>query len=194
MSIILRPTAEASDTLYITTAAAAACAEAIEGIFGAKAYIKWVNDIYVNDKKVCGILTEGSLVPDGKGIEYAVLGIGVNVFRPTEDFPDDIKNIAHWLADEPLCDIRSRLAAEILDRFIFYYKQLSDKPFLKSYKKRMFLTGKDIEFTMNGKKTTGVVVGLADDLSLTVKLKSGEVKSLTSGDVKIKVKPTNSVE
>ncbi len=188
MSIILRPDGKMTDTLYITTAAAAACAEAIESVCGVKAFIKWVNDVYVEGKKVCGILTEGSLDPDGKGIEYAVLGIGVNVFRPVDDFPEELRSVAYWLADEPLCNIRSRLAAEILDRFIFYYKRLSDKPFLRSYKKRMFLTGRDVEFTLDGKRCSGYVMGLTDDLRLEVRMRGGEIKRLESGDVKLKIK------
>ena len=88
MSIVLRPDESVTDALFITTAAAAACAEAIESIFEAKAEIKWVNDIYVDGKKVCGILTEGLLRPDGSGIEYAVLGIGINVYKPRQDFPE----------------------------------------------------------------------------------------------------------
>jgi BirA family biotin operon repressor/biotin-[acetyl-CoA-carboxylase] ligase len=188
MSIILRPDTKASDTTYITTAAAAACAEAIESVFGVNVFIKWVNDIYFNDKKVCGILTEGSFDPDGKGIEYAVLGIGVNVFRPVDDFPDELRGMAHWLADEPLCDIRSRLAAEILDRFIFYYKRLPEMAFMRSYKRRMFLTGREVEISYDGKKTSAYVLGLTDDLRLEVKLKNGEIKKLSSGDVKLKVK------
>lgn len=189
MSLILRPdTDNAVDTLYITTAAAAACAEAIEGIFGVKAFIKWVNDIYVAGKKVCGILTEGSFDPDGQGIEYAVLGIGVNVFRPVGDFPDELRNIAYWLSDEPLCNIRSRLAAEILERFIFYYERLSEKPFLRSYKKRMFLTGRDVEVTRGNETFDAFVLGLADDLSLEVRLNDGKIISLNSGDVRLKLK------
>ncbi len=188
MSIILRPDAHVTDTLYITTAAAAACAEAIETVSGRQAQIKWVNDVYVQNKKVCGILTEGALDPDGKGIEYAVLGVGINVFRPVDDFPDEIKKTAYWLEDTPVCDIRSRLAAEILDRFIFYYKRLSEKPFLRSYKKRMFLVGREVDFSLNGNNLTGVVLGLTDDLRLEVRLPSGEIKRLSSGDVSVRMK------
>ena len=188
MSLILRPDGKATDTLYITTAAAAACAEAIESVFGVRAGIKWVNDIFVDGKKVCGILTEGSLDPDGRGIEYAVLGIGVNVFRPTEDFPEEIRNTAYWLTDEPLCNIRSRLAAEILDRFIFYYKRLAEKPFMKSYRKRMFLIGKEIEFSLGEENRIGVVTSLTDSLQLEVKLENGETLLLSSGDVRLKIK------
>ena len=194
MSIILRPDSRVTDTLYITTAAAAACAEAIETVSGRAAFIKWVNDVYIQDKKVCGILTEGSLDPDGRGMEYAVLGIGINVLRPVDDFPDELKHVAHWLADEPICNIRSRLAAEVLDRFIFYYKRLSDKPFLRSYKRRMFLTGREVEFTLDGNLTSAMVLGLTDDLRLEVRLPNGEIKRLESGDVHLKILPVETDE
>ena len=73
MSILLRPH-ENINPLLITTAAAVCCARVFERMTGVSAYIKWVNDIYINNRKVCGILTESSLGENG----YAVLGIGIN--------------------------------------------------------------------------------------------------------------------
>ena len=86
MSILLRPKISAYESLSITTCAAVAVAEAIEMNSNKKAEIKWVNDIFVNNKKVCGILTEASLDLENGGLRYAILGIGINVFAPRKAF------------------------------------------------------------------------------------------------------------
>ncbi|MBR6501944.1 MAG: biotin--[Clostridia bacterium] len=88
-SVILRPYKSLNDTVFITTAAAVAAARAIEKVSGKKCEIKWVNDIYINNKKVCGILTEGAITPDGS-LDYAILGVGINLFAPKGGFPSNL--------------------------------------------------------------------------------------------------------
>ena len=90
MSILLRPKLAAEDALFITTAAAAAVADAIEAATGENAGIKWVNDVYLRGLKVCGILTEGALGLEEGNLEYAVLGIGINAIAPQNGFPEEI--------------------------------------------------------------------------------------------------------
>ena len=65
-----------------------------------KAQIKWVNDIYISDKKVCGILTESSFDAKTNSLKYAFVGVGINVYNPSDNFPDDIKNIAGYIFSE----------------------------------------------------------------------------------------------
>lgn len=91
-SVVLRPTYTAAETLFITTCAAVAVAEGIERITGRSADIKWVNDVFVSGKKVCGILTEASFSVENGGLEYAVLGFGINV--KTQAFPAELANVA----------------------------------------------------------------------------------------------------
>ena len=93
-SILLRPELNPRDALLITTCAAAAVSEAIEKNSDIKTKIKWVNDIYSGDKKICGILTEAAFDMEGGGLNYAVLGIGINIYFPENSLPDEIKNIA----------------------------------------------------------------------------------------------------
>ena len=87
MSILLRPALTMGDSLLITTAAAVAVSRAIERVAGCEAKIKWVNDVYVDEKKVCGILTEGALDLENGGLRYAILGIGINICPPDGGFP-----------------------------------------------------------------------------------------------------------
>ena len=79
LSLLLRPALEAREALSLTTCAAAAVALAIEECAGIPAQIKWVNDVFCRGKKVCGILTEASLDLESGGLQYAIVGIGVNL-------------------------------------------------------------------------------------------------------------------
>ena len=93
-SLLLRPHCTAEKSLFITTTAAVAVCEAIEQVTGLNPQIKWVNDIYLNEKKVCGILTEASVDFENGGLNWAVLGIGINIAVPKEGFPEEIRSIA----------------------------------------------------------------------------------------------------
>lgn len=153
MSILLLPSALSADqAMRFTTIAAVATAEAIEAVSGRSASIKWVNDIYVSGRKVCGILTEASFNPEDGTLDYAVVGIGINVYEPAGGFPEDIRDRAGAIAssgaghrvtssgagthavssEEPMCSPetimdhggRNRLAGEILSRFFSYCSEL----------------------------------------------------------------------
>ena len=92
-SILLRPNLHFSESLYITTAAAAAVTEAIKQLYNIDTEIKWVNDIYYKGKKICGILTEAHIDMESGTIDYAALGIGINIFEPEKNYHKDIKNV-----------------------------------------------------------------------------------------------------
>lgn len=188
MSIILRPSTAVSP-LYITTAAAVAVAEAIEEVAGIPAYIKWVNDVYCRGKKVCGILTEGAIA---ENLQYAVLGIGVNVFSPLDGFPLDIQPRAGAVFDEktPLpAHPREELAAAVIARFWRYYEALSAKTFLPSYRKRDLLKGGTVEvLDVNGAVIEEVTAqGITDNFELLVSNRHGEIKALSSGEVSLRL-------
>ena len=95
MSLLLRPeNYSAKQAVRLTTMAAVAVCEAIEKISGEDAGIKWVNDIYVRGRKVCGILTEASFSLESGMLDYAVLGIGMNVYEPEGGFPEELADVA----------------------------------------------------------------------------------------------------
>jgi BirA family biotin operon repressor/biotin-[acetyl-CoA-carboxylase] ligase len=99
MSILLRPSGlSADEAVKFTTIAAVAVSEAIEAVACKTASIKWVNDIYVSGRKACGILTEASFNPEDGTLDYAVVGIGINVYEPQGGFPEEIKDRAGALA------------------------------------------------------------------------------------------------
>ena len=190
MSILLRPTISASDSLLITTAAAVAVSRAIEKVSDKKCEIKWVNDIYSEKRKLCGILTEASIDFEGGTLDYAVLGIGVNLSDPQGDFPKEIENIAGSLFGkrEFTNKEKSRLTAEILNEFFSLYENLSEKAYMKEYRERSFLIGKEVDIIISDKKIDeAVVLDIDDDAHLIVKYKNGEIKPLFSGDVSVKM-------
>lgn len=187
MSIVLRPAFSAADSLAITTAAAVAVARGVEDISKRKTQIKWVNDVFMDNLKICGILTEASMSFESGGLEYAVLGIGINVKRPEGGFPPELEGIAGAAYDTECGDeTRSRIIAGVLDRFYECYVNLPDKGFLEEYRKRSMLTGKTIEFTAGGEPGTGVVEDIDGNAGLVVRLASGELKTFTSGEITLK--------
>lgn len=188
MSILLRPTTTTAP-LYITTAAAVAVSEAIEEVAGVPSSIKWVNDVYCRGKKVCGILTEGVITDK---LQYAVLGIGINVLPPADGFPCEIESRAGAVFDEktpPPAHPREELAAAIITRFWGYYKALSAKTFLTSYRKRDLLKGRTVEvLDINGTVIEEVTAqGITDTFELLVSDRHGNTKALSSGEVSLRL-------
>lgn len=100
---------------------------------GKKAQIKWVNDIYIEGKKVSGILTEASFGLEDGLLEYAVLGIGINVYAPSGGFPSEIENIAGAVFDKSQNDGKNRLAAEFLNHFMKYYRANEQTDYKENY-------------------------------------------------------------
>ena len=118
MSVLLRPRFSAEEALSITTAAAVAVAEAVDQVTGQHARIKWVNDVYLRGRKVCGILTEAAVDFESGGLQYAVLGMGINIREPEGGFSPELAQVAGALfPGEVPAGARTRLAAAILNRF-----------------------------------------------------------------------------
>ncbi|NLZ82855.1 MAG: biotin--[acetyl-CoA-carboxylase] ligase [Clostridiales bacterium] len=185
-SIVLRPTLSMEDSLKITTATAVAVAKAIETIAEVPAKIKWVNDIFVNGKKVCGILTEASLNFESGGLEYAVVGIGLNV--ATEAFPEDLMNVAGSIYNEKPSDrpVTSILLAEILNNMGEMMDSLTDNKYLKEYKSRSFLIGKEILVLRNNEAIPAKALDIDDKARLVVEYHDKTKEPLTSGEVSIR--------
>lgn len=180
MSILLKQNLNIKDSLLLTVKCAVAVAKAIETLSDKQPKIKWVNDIYINDKKVCGILTEASMSPKNNNLDYAVVGIGVNI-TPIKNPPDDIKNIAGSVFDHQK-NIKNQMIAQIINEFI----SLLDCDVLDSYRNYSMLTGKRVEVINPQGNYIATVVGIADDFSLIVDNQEGERHFLNSGEVRVK--------
>lgn len=189
MSILLRPDIEIKDNLFITVAAAVAVSRAIEKVCGVKTGIKWVNDIFVDDKKACGILTEGVINPKTEKTEYAILGIGVNLYLPKYGFPDEIRDVAAAILKKESCDSneKNKLAAEILNEFFSMYPDLSNKKIYDEYKTKLFIIGKSVIVHCGSEQYNAKVVDLDENYQLCVMRENGEIVRLNSGEVTLKI-------
>lgn len=186
MSILLRPRFSAQSSLYLTTCAAVCAARAIENASEIPAKIKWVNDIYLAERKVCGILTEASVDFESGSLNYAVIGIGINIFPPEGDFPPDIQKKAGSIFSSAFSgDVRSKIVADILNNFIEFYPQLEHKPFLEEYKRRSLLTGREILVLKADKSIPARADFIDDDFKIHVTYKDGSTDALSSGDVSL---------
>ena len=135
MSIILRPTLTAMDSVLITTSSSVAICDAIHKVTGIECQIKWINDIYINNKKIGGILTEASTNFESGTIDYLILGIGINFNNPKDDFPDNLKEIAGSLYKGNSNGInRNMLCAEILNNILSIIPKIKDYDFISEYK------------------------------------------------------------
>lgn len=189
LSVILRPKLTIENALFITTSAAVAVSRAIETISNnkVKAQIKWVNDVFVDNKKVCGILTEAAVDFESGGLEYAVLGIGVNILAPESDFPDELKNVATSVfGNSRQVNIRNRLAAEILRELNRLPENFMDKEILNEYRSRSMLIGKNVFVVLGEKKEPCVVLDIDDKARLIVRFEDGSEKTISTGEVSIK--------
>ena len=190
MSLLLRPKLQAAEATDITACAAVAAAEAIESIAPVKAEIKWVNDIQIGGRKVCGILTEAALDTGSGRVKYLVVGIGINTCVPKAGFPDELKDIAGSVfGADPIPDLRCRLTAAVLDRLMHYYRNLQNKEWFEEYRKRSVVLGKEINVLAPGREPeAAVALDLDRDFALIVRMDSGELRRLNSGEVSIRQK------
>ena len=188
ISLLLRPEIEPSEAVMITTAAAVAVCEALEKAGADTPQIKWVNDVFVKGKKVCGILTEASFNPESRKLKYAVLGVGINMYEPEGGFPDEIKNIAGSVFSETRENLRDMVTAYFLNSFMEYYYKLSQKEFLKKYTERCFVLGKEINVICGDCVRGAKALSLDESLGLNVEYDNGEKAVLSSGEISIRTK------
>ena len=186
MTVLLRPDIKAEDALFITTSAAVAAARAIEKTAHKDnfAKIKWVNDIFINDLKVCGILTESAIDFKSGRLEYAVVGIGVNIFS-SEILKEKLSGIGTGIFEHQVSDVKNRLAAEILKQLETALKAENHCEILSEYKKRSCLRDKSVTVINGTESYPAVVKGIDDKARLIVETADGKEKALSSGEVSI---------
>lgn len=185
ISILIHPELSPRDSLNITPAAAVAVCDAIKKVSGESPQIKWVNDIFMRGKKVGGILTESRL--NANSLEYAVIGIGINISPPDENFPEEIENIAGTVFLEDTPGLRPRLAAEILNSLFEYLPELRSSKLLERYRKSCFVLGKKVTFTLDGFPTQATAVDIDNSFRLIVRLPDNSLLPLSSGEISIKL-------
>ena len=189
LTITLRPNISADKSLFITVLGAVALSEAIYNTSGVEASIKWVNDIYINDKKCAGILTEAQLNIETATLDYAVIGMGINITPPKGGFENEIKDIATSIFENDApCGYKSRLCAEIIDRFFYYYDQIENKDsYMKKYVEKSNIIGKEVDMYVGDKQISGKAIGIDENANLIIKTENGEAR-FSSGEARVREK------
>ena len=188
MSILLRPRKVAvQEAARITSMAAVAVCEAIQEVTQKKAGIKWVNDVYMEGRKVCGILTEASQSAQTGYVDFVILGIGVNVHRPKEGFPKDIEEIAGTVLEENTEADNSQLAAAILNHFMAYYNNWDDRGYVDSYRKNSLVLGKEVTVLFPEGEKQARAIAMDEECHLLVQYPDGKEEWLRSGEISIRL-------
>ncbi len=186
-SVLLKPNLQGGDITIITTMAAVAVCQAIENLSNRKPKIKWVNDIFIDNKKVCGILTQASFSLENQKAEFAILGIGLNVYAPAEDFPVELRQIAGEIFDVRQGGIKNRLLAEVLTRFWLLYTETKHSVIVEMYKAYSFVIGKQVTIISGNTTTTATVLDINNNCNLIVRYDDGKEDILSSGEISIRL-------
>ena len=168
----------------ITIYAAVKAAESVEAMSPLSVKIKWVNDLYVNERKLAGILTEGEI--QASALEYAVVGIGINTHGYT--LAPDIADIATTVERE--CDVeisREALAIELINRFFSSLDKLGTEQTLNEYRNRSLLTGRTVRIISAEGDFNAKVVEILDTGAILIEKENGEQKELISADVSLRI-------
>lgn len=160
----------------ITPASAVAVCNIIEKNFGIEPKIKWVNDIFLGGKKICGILSE-CFSTNGK----TLIAIGVGINLTTTDFPDNLPNAGALGVN---CD-KEKLAAEISQHILDYTENPDENNIIGQYRKRLFIIGREIEFYENNVRYSAKVKDINAQCNLIVELPDRSEKALSSGEISI---------
>ena len=186
ISYVLRPELPAERAVMITSLAAVAVARAIEALADVDVKIKWVNDLYINGRKVCGILCEASMDFESGQLEYAVLGIGVNVAAMT--FPDELREIATSVENEcgqPVS--RSRLIAEISNQLETLYGELETGTFMAESRARSNVIGRDVLVQRGDERFEARALDIDDEGRLVIQTDAG-IARVGSGEISLKLR------
>ncbi len=181
-SIVLRPNLQFQSMLKVTLAAAVSVCEAIETLTNVSPSIKWVNDIFIDHKKIAGILTEATTDFETQTVDTVVVGIGINC-HPTS-FPKEIQDIAGSIDADGL--ERNQLVSHIYQRMMYWKDHLDSNALMEAYRSRSIVIGKEIEYTVNTQKKVGRVLSIDDHGNLILEDTNKNTTTIVSGEISIR--------
>lgn len=181
MSLHLKPNVAINELPAYTLMVAAAVVKAISRLTGKNADIKWVNDIYLNGKKIAGILTEAITSIETGLITDVIIGVGINV--KLTDIPEELKDkVSSLFENEEPTITRNQLINEIWNLFFL----IPENELFKVYRDKSIVLGRQVSFSQSGKEYTGLVNDITSTGELLLTLSNGEKMSLSSGEVSLK--------
>lgn len=188
LSMLFRPHGTAAELLALTPMAAVAAAEAVEQSTGQHIRIKWVNDLLLNGKKICGILAESKFSADAFPA-YTIVGIGINLIEPAGGFPAELKEIAGavYPQDTDPAEAFADCAAALIAALIRQYRQLPQKGYLAGYRERLCVLGRPVTVNENGIERPATALAVDDDLRLLVRYEDGTEQWRSTGEIRIRL-------
>lgn len=186
MSMLLRPNQNFEEMAQYTVIMAVAIARSMDKLTNVQTEIKWVNDIYMNGKKVCGILSEAMSDVESGQISNVIIGMGINFSLKENEFPKDLREKATSLFPENEPTItRNELIGAIWNEFYTILKQLPEQSFLDDYRQKSFVLGKTVSFTQTGIDYEGIARAINDHGELVIQLQDKTEKILSSGEISL---------
>ena len=183
MTVVVHHGRRLQDAVSVTTAAGVAVCRAIEELTDKHPQIKWVNDVYIDDKKICGILTEAVVGMESGLAEAMIIGIGANM--QTEEFPPEVENAASLDADVSRADMIAAIADHLWEILDDGYESYIDY-----YRSHSMLLGKAITFIRDGVTTPATAIGIDEIGGLVVRLEDDSVITLRSGEITVRPRCT----
>lgn len=187
LSVILRPNCSPAELMHLTCAVGVAMCNAVEAVCGVRPGIKWINDLILDGRKIGGILTELSLSPSA-GVDYAVVGIGINCNHTLRDFPEELHSIAGSLSMATGRSLPTeRLSAAMLTELETMSRRLlADKAgFMESYRRDCVTLGRSV-CVLSDSGIRGIAEDVDEDGALLLRLENGDLKRLNSGEVSVR--------
>lgn len=186
-SVLLRPDWGLDTIQLVTACTAVAAAEAVDALSGADTQIKWVNDLYLGGRKICGILTESAFCSGGK-LDYLIVGIGINLCDTRSTFPEELHPIVTSIEEETGVRVSVRQMADaLLERLERAYEKLPDRGFLEEYRKRSFLRNQEVMVHSPAGAYPARVIGIDDSAGLVIVLPDGTQRVLNTGEISVRI-------
>ena len=187
MSLLLRPNLPPAEIHFTTLAAAVAVCRALEDLHGLAPGIKWVNDVFCGGKKICGILSEGSIGAEGRNVEHVMLGIGVN----TGPVPGEVREIAASVGELTAAPVdRNPLAAAIFNHLEPLCDGLANPAervkLTGEYTRRQIILNKRVAVHDAARVYEALVLGIDPNGALVIQTDDGEISRLNAGEVSLR--------
>jgi len=190
-SLILRPELRPTEAVKLTFVAGLAVADVLREMFDLKVETKWPNDVLVNGRKICGILTEMNTI--GDTVNFVVVGVGVNANFDVETvFPERLKKIATSLENELGRKVRlEEFFRSLLERLENLYELFTKEgfdPIQQEWKNYAGFLGRQVEVTSPTEKLSGLALDVDHEGALFLRLEDGTIRRVLVGDVSLRAK------
>lgn len=187
LSMLLRPELAPEELMGVTGMAAVAAARAVERFIGAPVGIKWTNDLILNGKKLCGILTEMSVEGETGCVQSLVIGVGINVLQGPQDFSPEVAELATSLMQEGYTVSRPALAAALVEELWRLSRELGGdlSPWVAEYRRRCVNLGREVRLLWT-EGQQGYALDIDDRFGLVVRLADGTIKTVRTGEASVR--------